>query len=333
MKWHILQTYFGAYIIVDLHRTFGWKASSIISGISLVLLTIPLFGALIFRLYQDAEERFAMLERYPILVKLHNLFKLPARDSIRSSYISTVNSMIATATPFINGPENVPRMRATCEALDLLGSNIPADKSGAMSAWLFTCASSSGGFGYAPAMQPDPLHTYHAVKALIKSGLLSAADKDLHCRWVENQIINLFESRSYVSPSDCFMKISLHLRSAVLLSDGKMNANLARQVESLISQLWQQSNRIIADMANALHSLKALNMLQDSTIADKIRSSPLLANYEARVISSDPKNNLPEIEALVEIEAMLFPTDYQTRPCMLQIQDIISKTQFSCNRP
>jgi len=333
MKWQIVQKYLGPYILLDLQKAFGWKASSIILGISLVLLTIPFFGALIFRLYQDAENRLAMLERYPILFNLYTIFQLPAKDTIRSSYISTVNSMISTTTPFLNGPENVPRMRATCNALVLLGDNIPTDKSEAMSAWLLACASSSGGFGYAPDMQPDPLHTYHAVNTLIKFGLLSAANKALHCRWAENQIINFLESHVYVLPSDSLRKISLLIRSFVLLSDEKINIRLVQQIDNIIPQLWQKSNQTTEDMANTLHSLQALGLLEDSPIADDIRSGQRLAIHEARVISSDPKNNLPEIEALVEIEAMLFPADYQTRPCVLQIQDIISKTKFFRNRP
>lgn len=333
MRWEIVLKYLGPYILLDLQKVFGWKASSILLGISLVLLTIPFFGALIFRLYQDAENRLAMLERYPILLNLYTIFQLPAKDAIRSSYISTVNSMISTTTPFINGPEKVPRMRATCDALVLLGGNIPTDKSEAMRAWLLACASSSGGFGYVPNMQPDPLHTYHAIKALIKFGLLSATDKALHCRWAENQISNVLESRVHVLPSDSLRKISLFIRSLVLLSDEKIHIRLVQQIDNIIPQLWQKSNQTTEDMANTLHSLQAIGLLEDSPIADDIRSGQRLAIHEARVISSDPKNNLPEIEALVEIEAMLFPTDYQTRPCVLQIQDIIPKTKFFRNCP
>jgi len=333
IRWEIVQKYLGPYIIIGLQKASGWNASSVILGIAIALLEIPLFGALIFRLYQDAENRLAMLERYPILLNLYTIFQLPAKDTIRSSYISTVNSMISTTTPFLNGPENVPRMRAICNALVLLGGNIPTDKLEAMSAWLFACASSSGGFGYAPNMQPDPLHTYHAVKALAKLGRLSAEDKSLHRRWAESQIASFLESRTNALPSDCLRKISLLVRSLVVLSDGKIDARLAQRIGKTISQSWQKSNQTVEDMANILHSLQELGLLEDSPVDDEIRFGSLLTTHEARVISSDPKNNLSEIEALVEIEAMLFPANYQTRPCVLQIQDIISKTKFFRNRP
>jgi len=332
MKWQIVQKYLGPYILLDLQKATGWNASSVILGVSVVLLLIPFFGTLIFRLYQDAENRTVMLERYPILFNLYTIFQLPAKDTIRSLYISTVNSMISTKTPFLNSPENVPRMRATCEALVLLRHHIPVATSEAMCAWVIACECPAGGFCYAPNTQPDPLHTYHAVRTLIGLGRLSAEDKALHCSWAENRMLNYLEPQASISPTDRLRKISLLLRSFVLLSDGKLNVSLVRQVDSLIPRLWQQSNRTIEDIANALHILEALGLLVNSSLADEIRSGPL-AVHETRVVSSEPKNNLPEIAALVEIEAMLFPMDYQTRPCMLQIQDIIFKTQFSCNRP
>jgi len=250
---------------------------------------------------------------------------LPAKDAVRSAYVSAVNSMVSQRRPFLNGPENVPRMRATCEALALLGNNIPAATSEAMCAWITSCATKSGGFGYAPNMRPDPLHTYHATRMLAGLNRLSGQDKAFHCRWVENQMHHYLESQALVLPTDSLRKVSLLLRSFVLLSDGKMNMTLAGQIGDLVSQLWQKSRRTIEDMSNVLHSFEAVGLLGKSPLTDEVRPGHLAA-HEARVISSEPKNNLPDIVALVEIETMLFPMDYRTRPCVLQIQDIISKT-------
>jgi hypothetical protein len=297
----------------------------------LLLLATALFAvgflSAVLALLRSPEARLISTSRVPMLDRISTLLNANCvPDQLRDKYRDDV-LVLVKYHPFIHGPEGVPRMRTTCEALRWLDAKIPDKNRAAALAWIQACAAETGGYGYAPGQPPDPLHTQAAITTLAVRHLLSSEIGERHAAWLARQVQEYCSSDySIQTPSELLAQLVLALDALSTLQRVAFVADRREVIRQLLARAWHDSPR---DMSDSLHWLQALHILKlpqqeaVTTICDSA-----LSRYEAQVVQLDPKNNLDLLHDMVLLCALIYPKIYRERPVIRQLADTLQKTRW-----
>jgi len=246
-------------------------------------------------------------------------------ESTLARYESLVLSRIKKHYPFVNGPEHIPRMRATCDAVRILSAKNLLEQSTkqVMVAWIKRCTSPGGGFGFAPGRLPDTLHTAAGLELLYDIKELGDGEQTLHEGWLLDDMTDrLFrmgrgDSSDQLANTAAAANVLGHTK-CYRLSEWKHTYAWFPRLE----ECWREGPQTIGDTANLLIVVHSLSMSAGVALLELIRRD-WLPRHEMLLAQYDPKTNIETIRELITILSILYPDSYRERDSVKQTVDNI----------
>jgi len=319
--WH----YGALAILLALTETLSITAAEAVLWILVCIMAIVLIVGMVLDLVFRYASPFTRVAYVPVLDRISNLLGVnlvPAR--LLAKYRMTILRYMSKADPYLQWPRHVPRMKSTCQALQMSSIEIPQARRAAANEWVQRCADPGGGFGCAPGQSANPLHTHAALELLMPMGLLSDEELSRHLQWIRSQLSDMAASTESYPPAAFLSYAALLLASHALISGRPATFDQQEGLRGMIIQRWRRSDQTIEDARNAVVSLQYLAVDGELLLEDlKGNWLPL---KEDEVVRIDPKTRLEDILYMVEIDRILYPRDFRSRACIAQLISILAVT-------
>ena len=299
----------------------------IASSVVLFLVVVSFIPPLI----RNSSARFNQLERIPILRKLALTLNIRLlRDDWEKKYKAAALRAVSVGRPYVNGPEYVPRMRATCDILELIPHLLNNELRKRMQFWIESCASSDGGFGYAPGKASDFVHTKSALELLRRQNIvLPEKQRQVHGEWLRREIHRLTSETSDLPGFDILQRIAYISETIEMLSLDVMTEGDCKRYTAKIEEVWRNSSRGIEATSYCLSSLCALGNTSRELI-ETIRSE-WLPQQQNTAVQLDPKHQVSMIHHMVKVMSFLYPDTFRSNPFVEQVAENLTKAYD--NRP
>jgi outer membrane protein assembly factor BamB len=222
---------------------------------------------------------------------------------------------------FVTGWHGIPLQRHTCQWIEFAhGFEVGAEVTSQMKKWVMKCQDNHGGFGGAPGLRPDLLHTASSLRMLKTVEFNGEVLREQHEAWATMQIKRLV-SQGAVDNSTLWLEtMSLAIESHGYVA-GSLSAELRERVVEECNRNWRSCRKLARDARNALMILNGAGVPANAP-AEELRRGRA-RQWELSLPTFKHDSMEEELLNRLWVLRLIYPTEFEQRPAVIQALDNI----------